>query len=92
MSGWHWPWTPVQTDPAVLSRLTALEQKEKGMATQADIDALKQRLSDVFTNIQAEIQSLQQANPSLDLSGLTDSVTALESLEMPPASPPAPSA
>lgn len=99
----NWPW---QTDnsevltaiagvgsqlTAVKQQLTAIQQKERGMATQADIDALQQRLGAAVSAIQAEISSLQAANPALDLSGLTDAVSSVEGLEMPPASdaPPA---
>lgn len=55
------------------------------MATQADLDALTARLAALDTRdknaviaIQAEITALQTANPTLDLTGLTDAVSSLE--------------
>jgi septal ring factor EnvC (AmiA/AmiB activator) len=52
---------------------------EKIVATQADLDALAQRVSDDVTAINAEITALQQANPQLDLSGLQAAVSNLDS-------------
>jgi len=60
------------------------------MATQADIDALAGRLSAAVQTIQTEIETLKsQASAqgaTLDFSGLEAQVSAVEGLEMPPAS------
>ena len=66
--------------------IAAIQQKETGMATQADIDAFTQRLTDATQAIQQELATLQSANPSLDLSSLNNAVASVESLEPPPAS------
>ena len=57
-------------------------------STQAQVDALTAAVSAVntdlgnaVTNIQAEIAALQQANPALDLTGLTDAVSALQGVQ-----------
>jgi hypothetical protein len=59
------------------------------MATQADVDALTNaiaavnaNISGAVTNIQAEITTLQNANPSLDLSGLQTQVAALQAIQV----------
>jgi hypothetical protein len=60
------------------------EMRERLMATQADVDALTQKVSDLgtalasdVTAITDEIAALQSANPSLDLSALSSAVDGL---------------
>lgn len=95
----HWPVSP--PDPtaqltAIQKQLTAIQQtlvaiqkKESTMATQADIDALAQRLGSAVSAIQQEITTLQQqpAAAQLDFTGLNDAVSQVENLELPPAAP-----
>lgn len=79
---------------------------DRFMATQADLDAavadIEAKVGALGTAadaIKAEIAALQQANPALDLSGLTKAVSDLDAAAatvaaIPPAppAPPAPSA
>jgi multidrug resistance efflux pump len=65
------------------ARVTRLEQQQ--MATQADLDALTAQVDQVAvdlaaaqTTLQAEIDSLSSANPSLDLTGLQAAVAPLD--------------
>jgi hypothetical protein len=99
----HWPEWPVPGNTEVLSRLdaiqrqlTAIQQKERTMATQADIDALASRLSTAVQGIQTEIETLKsqaaQQGTSLDFTSLERQVSAVEGLEMPPAATDAPPA
>ena len=71
-------------------QVAALERKVDHFmsSTQAQVDALTAAVSAVntdlgnaVTNIQAEIAALQQANPALDLTGLTDAVSALQGVQ-----------
>ena len=59
------------------------------MATQADIDALAQRLTDATSDIRQDLADLKAAHPELDLSALEGKVDQLEglALENPPATP-----
>jgi hypothetical protein len=64
---------------------TSLHNEEEIMATQAEADALAQRLLAVVTeentalaNIQAAVANLVSANPQLDLTELTNAVAAAE--------------
>jgi cytochrome c556 len=79
-----------------------INKMEKNMATtQADLDALAAALGDLSTKLtsadeglQAEIDALQAANPSLDLSGVQSALGALSAqvdatAAMVPAAPPA---
>lgn len=63
---------------------TALTEMRKTMATQADIDALTTKLSDMKDHltsadagIQAEIDALKAANPAVDVTALQSAVDAL---------------
>lgn len=55
---------------------------------QSDLDNLASKLEDVKASLAAEIASLQTALPAADLSGLTQALVDLASLE--PPAPPAP--
>lgn len=66
-------------------QILAVEKKnttigEALVATQADVDAITANVQTAVTNIQAEITALQQANPSLDLSGLQGAVATLDAI------------
>ena len=70
----------------ILETLARLERTL--MATQDQIDALAQRLTDATSDIRADIADLKAAHPELDLSALEGKVDQLEglALENPPAS------
>jgi hypothetical protein len=64
--------------------LHRLEQMEKNMSTQADVDALKGTidalggsLSTALTGIQSDLDALKAANPGVDITALQASVSAL---------------
>jgi hypothetical protein len=77
-------WSPFRR-PSLQTQVDNLQKEVKLMASQADLDALTARLVALDTRdknavvaIQAEITALQSANPSLDLTGLTNAVGTLE--------------
>lgn len=55
------------------------------MATQEEIDALTQTLTDAVTRIQAEIATLEANHPDLDLTGLKAEVEAVGNISPPKA-------
>jgi septal ring factor EnvC (AmiA/AmiB activator) len=64
-------------------QIKALQEAE--MTTQADVDALTQQVDTIATDLatsqgklQAEIDALAAANPSLDLTGLQNAVAPLD--------------
>lgn len=74
--------------PSLQTQITALNKKVAKLASQADVDALTARLaaldtrtSAAVTAIKAEITALQNANPNLNLDGLTAAVGQLETDE-----------
>lgn len=74
---------PARSAPADLKRVLH-HLLELIVATQTDIDAITTAVNGAVTNINAavtdvtnEIAALKQANPSLDLTGLQNAVSAL---------------
>lgn len=74
--------------PSLQTQINALNKKVAKLASQADVDALTARLaaldtrtSAAVTAIKAEITALQNANPNLNLAGLTAAVGQLETDE-----------
>ena len=87
--------------------LDDLNERITLMATQADVDAITSQvqtvaadLADARTKLQAEIDGLASANPSIDISGLQAAVAPLDSAAQalgsltptPPATPESPDA
>lgn len=64
----------------IIERLTRMEGRI--MATQADVDALATELDTVATDLTTEIQSIKDANPSIDLSGLSAVADRLKALDV----------
>lgn len=71
---------------SIFKVLNAIRRELKDVATQAEIDALTQRVNAVgekqtkaLQEVRDEIQKLTNANPSLDVSGLNDAVGRAES-------------
>lgn len=70
------------------SQVTTLTKDVAKMATQAEVDALTTAVNGVsadltaaVANISAELTALQNANPSLDLTGLTTAVSGLQGVQ-----------
>ena len=73
----------------ILNALWRIERRlEILMSQQDEINADVTELDGAVTAIQAEIASLQAANPALDLTALKTAVDAVAAI--PPAAPPAP--
>jgi len=82
MAAWWWPFVTQSDLDAAVATLNGRIDK---MATQADVDAITTQVQQVATdletaktNLQAEIDALASANPSLDLTALNAAVAPLD--------------
>jgi hypothetical protein len=70
---------------AIEDRFHELHERINLMATQADVDAITAEISTAIGNIQAEINSLETANPEIDLTGLKAAADQLAGVAPDPA-------
>lgn len=73
------------TQSDLQAAVNKLNKRMDTLATQDDVNALTTQVTQVAsdldtarTNLQAEIDSLASANPTLDLSALTNAITPLD--------------
>ena len=79
-------WNPFSAIADIQRTVHTINTKaDKLMSQQDEINADVAELGAAVAAIQAEITALQNANPQLDLSGLTAAVSAVQALAPPPA-------